>query len=531
MANGSPSVADVLARTIASAGIRFAFGHPGGEVVLLIDALRRNGVPFLLTHHEASAAFMALGHGEITGKPGVCVATLGPGATNLLTGVASGLLERAPLLALTGALSSAAPAGTTHQALDLNALYRPVTKASWAVTADDAGPKVRSALDLTRRPRRGSVHLSVPADVAASRAVTDEDPAGPSQPALAGRDPDAIDRAIRILAVASRPAIIVGLGAVQTHSAEPVVALARALRAPVATLPKAKGVFPEDDPWFAGTLEMAGDDLVVEFLTDADAIIAVGVDPVEFDKPWRLQAPVIRVDELPDPDGFVPIDVDLVGDVPATLQRLAQAGRPSSWPSDSTASLRARLRDLLRPHGARLHPTDVVDAVRAALPREAIATSDVGAHKMLVGQAWSSYAPRTFFMANGLSSMGYSIPVATAACLLRPDRPVVAFVGDGGLTMYLGELETLVRAGVDLLIVVFADRSLELIRRAQLRREVPTEGTSFSDPDFSALGSVFGITCVEVDTKAALERALPSLLVRRGVRLLAVRIDGADYRF
>ncbi|HEX5466126.1 MAG TPA: thiamine pyrophosphate-binding protein [Candidatus Limnocylindrales bacterium] len=531
MANGSPSVADVVARTIASGGTRFAFGHPGGEVVLLIDALRRSGVPFLLTHHETSAAFMALGHGEITGIPGVCVATLGPGATNLVTGVASGLLERAPLLALTGALSTAAPAGTTHQALDLNALYRPVTKASWAVRRDDAASTVRSALDLTRRPQRGSVHLSVPADVAAARAASPEDPAGSRKPALVLPEPDGMDRAARILATASRPAIIVGLGAVQTNAAEPLRALARALQAPVATLPKSKGVFPEDDPWFAGTLEMAGDDLVVEFLTDADAIIAVGVDPVEFDKPWRLQAPVIRVDEIPDPDGYVPVEVDLAGDVPATLQVLAQSSHPSGWPSDSTTSLRARLRALLRPDGDRLHPTDVVDTVRAALPREAIATSDVGAHKMLVGQAWSSYAPRTFFMANGLSSMGYSIPVATAACLLQPERSVVAFVGDGGLTMYLGELETLVRAGVDLLIVVFADRSLELIRRAQLRREVPTEGTSFADPDFSALGSVFGITSVEVDSKATLRKALPRLLTSHGVRLLAVRIDGDDYRF
>jgi acetolactate synthase I/II/III large subunit len=524
-------VADVLARSIKGAGVRMAFGHPGGEVVVLIDALQRHGVPFLLTHHEATAAFMALGHGEYTGIPGVCVATLGPGATNLVTGVASGLLERAPLVALTGALSTAAPSGTTHQALDLNALMQPVTKSSAEVTAVTARAAIDEALRISITPRRGSAHLSLPANVAVEPvrddgALTQTEPDQRPEP-----DRDALDQAREVLRHAQRPAVIVGINAVQSGAAQAVRVLARTLRAPVATLPKAKGVMPEDDPLFLGTLEMAGDDLVVDFLKDADALVVVGVDPVEFDKPWRLSAPVVFVDEVPNTERYVPASVELVGDVPRLIGSLAEGQEASTWSEPAIRERRRAIWDHIRPQGSRLHPRDVVAAVREALPRNAIATSDVGAHKMLVGQAWAAHEPRTFFMANGLSSMGYGIPVAAAIRLIDDSHPVVAFVGDGGLSMYLGELETLVRAGVDILIVVFADRSLELIRRAQLRREVPIGGVSFENPDFTALGRAFGIHVAEVATPDELARALPALIHAAGVRLLAAAIDGDDYRF
>jgi acetolactate synthase-1/2/3 large subunit len=524
------SVAEALADTIFATGVRIAFGHPGGEVVLLIDALRRRGIRFLLTHHETPAAFMALGHGDLTGIPGVCISTLGPGATNLVTGVASALLERAPVVALTGALSTAAPAGTSHQLLDLNALYAPVTKLSREVTAKNAHEAIRTAIRAAQEPRRGSVHLSIPSDVAGSTAGGPGRDPTPRNP-TAAPDTAALARARSILGAASRPAIIVGLGAVQAGAAGAVRSIAHALNAPVATLPKAKGAFSEDDPLYVGALEMAGDDLVVEFLSAADALVLVGVDPVEFDKPWRLSAPVLYIDEVPNIDGYYPAEVELVGDISAVLTALGEGARRSGWDGRATQQQRVRVRAHIRTDGARLQPRDVVDAVRAALPRSAIATSDVGAHKMLVGQAWTSFEPRSFFMANGLSSMGYSIPVAATARLIHPDRPVVAFVGDGGLAMYLGELETLVRADLDLLIVAFADRSLELIRRAQLRREVPVDGVSFSNPDFPSLGRAFGIQSVEVASAQELGRELPRLLGGRGVKLLAAAIDGDDYRF
>ena len=526
----SRSVADVIAEGIASAGVPIAFGHPGGEVALLIDALHRAGVPFLLTRHENTAAFMALGMGELTGHPGVCLATLGPGATNMVTGVASALLERAPLIALTGAVAQGAPYGTTHQALELNQLYTPVTKRSIAVTTDNATEAVTEAVSLSRQSRPGPVHLSIPSDVAGSRAAETRQ-AVPRSGDYPSRVPTNLAAATRLMAKSRRPALVVGVGGLWLDTCDSVRALAHGLNAPVATTPKAKGLFSEEDPLFAGTLEMAGDDLVVDFLSHADALVMVGVDAVEFDKPWRLDIPVVHVDVQPNRDHYYQAEVEVVGDMDKALRALTESPEPSAWTLQEIASHRANLYAYIRRDGVDLHPRDIVDEVRAAMSHDAIATSDVGAHKMLVGQAWPAYGPRTFFMANGLSSMGYSIPVATAARLVYPDRQVVAFVGDGGLGMYLGELETLVRACVDVLIVTFVDGSLELIRRAQLQRSVPTDGVSFGNPDYVALGRALGFQAKEVSTRREVQRALPELMASRGPRLLAVHIDGASYRF
>ncbi len=526
------SVADVVAQALAATGTPFAFGYPGGEVVVLIDALRRAGVRPVLVHHENAAAFMAGGYGELTGRPGICISTLGPGATNMVTGVASAMLERAPVVSLTGALARSAPPGTTHQSLDLTALYTAASKRSVALTPDNAGLEICAAIADSMRPRPGPVHLSLAADVATSpwrgAATGVGDSAKSARVRPAG---PALNRARSLLAGAQRPAIVAGLNAREPGIARGLVELAHAGAMPVAVLPKAKGVMREDDPFFLGTLEMAGDDLVVDFLKAADLLLLVGVDPVEFDKPWRFAAPVIHLDDVPNLDRFYPAEVELVGDVEATLRRLAASRRGSSWDLVAISTHQARLHAHVRPSGARLQPWHVVEAVRAALPPSALATCDVGAHKMLVGQVWQAFEPRTFFVANGLSSMGYSIPVATSLRLALPNRPTVAFVGDGGLSMYLGELETLVRLGVDILIVVFVDGSLELIRRAQLRAGLPTEGTTFANPDFAALGRAFGVAIYEVETTAALARSVAAAVRDSGVRLLPVRIDGTGYQF
>jgi acetolactate synthase-1/2/3 large subunit len=532
MAGGGETVADQIARAVAATGAGLAFGHPGGEVVVLMDALRRVGVEYVLAHHENAAAFMASGQGELTGVPGVAIATLGPGATNMVTGAASALLERAPVLLFTGALATTAPAGTTHQALDLNAVYAPVTKRSFALTAENAATSIAAAIRLTTTPPFGPVHLALPADVAASAASSAPARAAPDPEAAPDPpDPVALAEARRLLAGGRRPAIIVGLDALRGDAWQAVRRLAAGTGAVVAALPKAKGVFPEDDARFVGTLEMVGDEIVVEFLQSADVVVAAGADVVEFDKPWRVSAPLIQVDAVPTSPAYLRPVVALHGDVAGILEALAPASPATGWSDAEVAAHRERLEAFVRTQGEALQTWQVVRAVRRLLPAHAIAASDVGAHKMVVGQAWSTTLPGTFFMANGLSSMGYSVPLATAARLVRPDAPAVSFVGDGGLSMYLGELETLARLGIDILVVVFVDGSLELIRRAQKRRSVGYLGTSFGNPDFAALGRAFSISVTEVASAGELEAVLPMVVEQPGVRLLAARIDGNDYRF
>jgi acetolactate synthase-1/2/3 large subunit len=276
---------------------------------------------------------------------------------------------------------------------------------------------------------------------------------------------------------------------------------------------------------------MVGDDLVVALLRQADVVVAVGVDVVEFDKPWRLDTPVIQVDRVPTETIYLRSEIEMSGPLDALLDALAPDRPASGWPREAIARHRASLEAFVRTSGAPLQCWQVVRGVRAHASPEAIVASDVGAHKMVVGQAWPAYEPRTFFMANGLSSMGYSLPLAAVARLVKPAVPAVSFLGDGGLSMYLGELETLVRLRLDLVVVVFADGTLELIRRAQTRRQVPYVGTSFTNPDFEALGRAFGIGTHRVASRAELERTLPDVMGGRGVRLLIAEIDGNDYRF
>lgn len=525
------TVAEMVARLAARTGTTTAFGHPGGEVVGLIDALERTGIQFILARHEAQAAFMAGGIGELTGRPGICVSTLGPGATNMMTGVASALLERAPLIALTADLAAGAPAGATHQKLPLSALYTPITKRSLPITGSTSPETIARVMSEATAPRPGPVHLSLAADVGQQPAATGAIP-GWSRPqaTAAAISGELMATARQMIADARRPAIVVGIGATGVAAGQALTALAHELGAPVAVLPKAKGIVPEDDPAFLGVLEMAGHDLVVDALAEADLVLAVGVDPVEMDKPWTFTAPVISIDRLADAGGYFTAKLELIGPPAFVVDQLRAAGYSGPrWKDGVVAERNSAISRYVRPSGEQLQPWHVVDAVRRVVPRNAITTCDVGAHKLLVGQAWKSYAPRTFFVANGLSSMGYAIPVAVAASIVFPGRQVVAFVGDGGLGMYLGELETLTRVASSVLVVVFADGSLELIRRAQQERGLAESGTRLSNPDFSGLGRMFGLTVTEVDSRAGLDAALGGLVPSRGAGMIIAHIDGADY--
>jgi acetolactate synthase-1/2/3 large subunit len=525
-------VADAIARVLARSGIRVAFGHPGGEVAVLIDALTGAGISFVLTHHENTAAFMAGGYGELLGRPGLCIATLGPGATNMATGVANAMLDRAPLIAITATLADERSLGVTHQKLDLNAMYAPLTKGSWRVERDAPAATVARALHLASDPRPGPVHLAIASDVAAAVAPA-EAPTRRAPRLSAGGAPwpnsRDIDAARTMIERARRPAILVGLDAVRNGSARTVLRLAHAIGAAVATTPKAKGLFPEDEPLFAGVLEMAGDDLIIDFLRGADLILAVGLDVVELDKPWRLRAPVIRISDQPEPEPYFGSSLELEGPIGKSLASLTPARRPG-WPTEALAAHRERLRAFLCPERPRLQPWQVVEILRRRLPSRTVATSDVGAHKFLVGQLWRTFEPRAFLQSNGLSAMGYGLPVAAVARLVDPQRPAVALIGDGGIGMYLGELETLRRLGLDLTILVFADGSLELIRRSQVRQQVSTDGTAFENPDFSVIARAFGLRGHVVDTTAQMERAAIKAATQPGIHLIAALISAEDYR-
>jgi len=521
------TVARAIGDRLRAAGVRYVYGHPGGEVVDLIEGFRQAGLEFILTKHETAAAFMAEAAATATGVPGVCLATLGPGATNLVTGVAHAYLDRAAVLAFSGQLPAERYEIATHQRLDLRHLFAPVTKWQATVSSANAGSVVERALRVAQRPRRGPVFLEVPSDVpkqdtvdvALSRVATEP---------TAAIDKDAIQSAAARLRGSERPLLLVGMDANEDAVAGPLRRLAEAWSVPVIVSPKAKGIFREDHPLFLGTIEGLGTAYLYDYIDTCDLVLMVGVDPVEFDRDWTARARIVHIGVVPNDDRYYGSEVEVVGPIDSALESLASDPRPK-LALDQIRAFRDPFAARVRPSSARLTPQQVLSELRAALPEDAFFTCDVGYNKAVSTQCWPSYRPRTFFLSNGLSSMGYGLPAAFALKMAEPTRSVACVLGDGGFAMSMAELETGVRLGLGVLIVVLVDDALSQIRAGQERKGYPVTGTTFGPLDYSKLGAAFGIEAKIVTTAAECREAFRVPPTDRPA-LVAARIDPSAYR-
>ncbi len=512
-----PTNAEAIASTLARRGVEILFGLPGGEIVAFIDACRRHGIRFLLTGHESSAAWMAQVTGQITGVPGVCASTLGPGATNLITGVANALLDRAPMLAVTAQIPAASIATMTHQRLGLHDLFKPVAKASFAV---DEKFNTDDALDLALEPRPGPVHISLASDIAIQECsfATERHQKRAEAPAstkeVAKRIPES-----------RRPIILIGLGA--TPATSPAIgALVDRLQCPFLVTPKVKGIVAEDHPLFLGVASgMAIDREILETIRAADLVIGIGFDPVECDKTWfATKTEIVAIDSASMAEGdYHPLEsIGNIADLLATLNDVVR----KPWPPELIESRRAAIR---RQPASGLSPLRVIEELRALFPRDGIVTCDVGSHKLAMGQFWRSHHPGTFFMSNGLSGMGFGIPAAIAAQLAHPSRQVLAVVGDGGMLMMLHDLALIRELALPIKIVVFTDRSLSLIRVSEHRRGLAPYGVDFEPPDFAAIGQAFGIPSTRIANVADLRAAFEGALSGNTACLIDVAIDFQEY--
>jgi acetolactate synthase-1/2/3 large subunit len=521
------SVGRVIGERLHATGVRHVFGHPGGEVVDLIEGLRQAGLEFVLARHETAAAFMAEAMASSTGTPGACLATLGPGATNLVTGVAHAYLDRAPVIALTGQLPVDRFELVTHQKLDLRALFAPITKWQARVSAANAAAVTERALRVAMRPRRGPVFLEVPSDVPsqeAAAAQTTDAAVGPA----AAPDGGAVHVALALLRKSRRPALLAGLDALDGEVAAPLRHLVEAWSIPAILSPKAKGLLPDDHPLCVGTIEGLGTARLYEWIGERDLVLMVGVDPVELDRDWTAPAPLIHVGPLPNDDRFYPAQVELAGDVAASLAALASSAAPKD--GADVARFRDEFRRFVRPTRDGLTAQDVLAALRDALPRDALVSCDVGYNKSVAIQCWSAYAPRTFFVSNGLSSMGYGLPAAIGLKLAHPDRAVACILGDGGFAMSLAELETAARLGLAFTVVVLADEALQQIKSAQERKGFVPTGTTFGALDYRALAAAFGADGVEARTVDECRAAFRDATRSTRVTLVGAHVDPAGYR-
>ena len=530
------NVSEVMVQYLRAAGVGHVFGYPGDPNIEFMEAARRAGMQFVLGRREGTAGLMAEAYGFLTGRPGVCMSTLGPGSSNLVNAVANAWLDRVPMIALSGQIERKREQAFTHQVLDHNRLFSPVSKWATQVAPDTVGIVMRRALRTAMAERPGPVHITTHADVVGMEATDDEIVLPPLSVAPGSLQVftdrsgqfDLSDR----LRKARRPVVLAGIAAQRANAHAALARLAETAGIPVVVAPMAKGVLAEDHPYYAGTLDMACNAFMWDFLKGCDLLLAVGFDAVELIKPWTLSAPTVHIDAVPNTDQIYRADTELVGDIAAVVDAIAR-----SWKGEARwkAAAVRRHRDALRAAyyagrvKGRLNPTDVIDAVREAMPREAIATADVGSHKLLVGQGWTAYEPRSVLMTNGLSSMGYSLPAAITAKLLYPERPVVCFVGDGGLAMVQGELRLASSLGLDPLVVVFCDNSLNRIEIKQASRKYPSWGTLIEPTDLAQLAPAMGCEGVMVDSAAALSRLLTGKRPKDRPLVVGARIDPAQY--
>ena len=530
-----PRAADLLARRLAEAGCRQAFGMPGGEVLTLVDAFAQAGIETVLARHETAAGFMAEGAWHATGAPGVLLATLGPGAMNAVNAVANAHQDRVPLIVVTGCVDAHEAATYTHQVLDHGRVLETITKATFRLTPGTADVLADRAVGIATEGRPGPVHLDVPISAAAARPPpappVRRPPAVPSVPA-----PEALGEACRRLAEAERPVILAGLDAVNDGAGPALRRLAEAIGAPVVTTYKAKGLLAEDHPLALGGagLSPLGDAHLLPLMRAADLILLAGYDPIEMRAGWRdvwnpAEARVIDVAAEPNRHGMHQATTNIVGHVGATLGLLADGLAPRrTWHGGEPAATRAALAAAF-PTGEEWGPAAVVDECRRALPEEAVATADSGAHRILLSQMWRTPMPRGLLQSSGLCTMGCALPLALGRLAAEPGRPVVAFMGDAGFLMVAGELSVAAERGLAPIVVVFVDASLALIEMKQRGRQLSNAAVDFGRHDVAAIGRAFGGHGHRVASRAELRAALEAGLAADRFTVIAAEIERGAY--
>ncbi|MFC6904453.1 acetolactate synthase large subunit [Halalkalicoccus tibetensis] len=529
---------DLLVECLESEGIEYVFGVPGEELEDLLFSLRDSDIRFVPTRHEQGAAFMADVHGRLTGEAGVCLSTLGPGATNLMTGVADAHLDKSPLVAITGQGGRERLHKESHQALDVVHMFEPIVKWNTQLGEPEiVAESVRKAFKLAEHEKPGATHLEFPEDVAAEE-TTDTPLPARERVRRPDPDPDSVERAATLLERAERPIVLAGNGAVRTRSrgagrgsesANRLRELVEKMGLPVVATYMGKGAISDREPHSLMTLDSGPDGEAADAIEDADCVLAVGYDIAEHDPAgWNpeIGTTIIHLDHEPaEVYRHYNPEVEIVADIPASLRAIGESVDPrsgKSWCSD--------VHDRIVENATR-RPDDEPFSVRRTLPilREAMADedvllSDVGSHKMAIAQAFPTYEPNTCIVSNGLASMGISVPGGLAADLACGSN-VVAATGDGGFLMNGAEIETATRLGLDYTILLFNDDDYGLISEKQDEHLSEHFGTELSNPDFVALAESFGIDGYRPGSWDELEEVLEEVVPSEGMALVEVRLE------
>ena len=509
-------------------GVKYVFGIPGEETLDLNESLADSSIEFIPVRHEQGGAYMADAYGRLTGRAGVCLGTLGPGATNLVTAVADAFLDRAPLVALTGQSDLERMHKESHQYIDLIGILRPVVKWNARVSSPEIVPEVvRKAFKVAESEKPGSTHLELPEDVMGRPLDASPLPGhAPVQPEPGMRE---LQRATDLIMAAANPIILAGNGAIRAHASRALRAFVHTTGIPAAETFMAKGLLDYEDPHALGTVGLQARDYAMAGFDDADVVIAVGYDLVEHAPEYwnpRADKRIVMIDTVAaEIDEFFIPEVELIGDIAHVLARLAAGCNRSPSASPGSERLRGLVLGALGEARADGHfpmrPPRVLSDIRDALGPSDLLVSDVGLHKLWIGRMFPAHEPGTVLIANGLAGMGFALPTAIAAKLVDPSRRVVTVSGDGGFLMNCQELETAVRLKTPVVNVVWENGQFGSIVWKQDKKFGRHFGVDFGNPDFVKLAEAFGMPawrCAGADEfsqrlLAALALDVPSLIV------------------
>ncbi len=527
------SAAELMVQCLENEGVDYMYGVPGEENIDVMDALLSSRIKFVTTRHEQGAAFMADVYGRLTGRAGVCLATLGPGATNLITGIADANMDRAPVVAITGQGATTRLHKESHQILDLVNLFQPITKYATQVLVPDIVPEVvRKAFKVAQTEKPGCCYIDFPENIAEMK--VDKAPIEVQSAYTPAPPEHKIEEAAKLIAKAKCPVVLAGNGVIRQGAAESLRSFVELLRLPVANTFMAKGVVPFTNELFLGTIGLKARDLPWFAFEKADCVICVGYDMVEYHPDmWNPGADktIIHVDALPaEVDACYRVAVGVLGDIGESLRGIAlrttpRAGNPLKALRQALIEDRAQYAE---DKGFPVKPQKILWDLRRALGPTDIVISDVGAHKMWTSRMYKAEEPNTCIISNGFASMGIGVPGCIAAKLAYPDRKVVTVTGDAGFLMNSQEIETALRMKTAFVVLIWNDSEYGLITWHQLRHFGRPSHIEFKNPDFVKYAESFGARGYRVEKTEDLLPTLKKALAQDTVTIIDCPVDYSE---
>lgn len=524
------TTADYIANQLYNAGVRYVFGIPGGPSIPYIEAFKKSGIEFILTSNEASAGIMADVSARLTGIPGVCHATFGPGATNISTGVGGALLDRSPVIVITSEIDDQMRGRTTQMNVDQQKLFEPLTKATFRLNNHNVVSVMQKALKICLEEYPGPVHIGLPTGICDAEADENEEIISGIRKSEYSND---IQKIKSLLGEARRPLIAVGLTAKRLGIRKEILSYLEKFRIPVLITPMAKGLIPESHPSYTGVLFHALSDYLEDIYEATDLVIGIGYDPVEYNyESWMPDVPLIHFGtietDLPEGDNMV----QFVGPPDEWFGLLQNINQGSLIFGDNVIKgIRDEMASVFSGFTGHFGPVTVLKILQEDLPLNSIVTADVGSHLHLLGQFWDSRGRDNLIMTNGWSGMGFGLPAAMAASICRQRSKTVCITGDGGFLMMAGEIVTAKRYNLPIIVIVLSDGELNLIKLKQSWKEVAPYGTILYHGDLFGSDTFLGVKVFTADNHEAMSKSINAALALNEPVIINTIIDPDDYKW